>query len=219
VSELFQGSIAADAIVNNDPDLAPERSWTAELSAVNEFSHGDLRATLFHEDTRDALYAQVNQAAGATITTIQNIGHMRTRGMEVACRWLALESLELSGSVTYAHSRVLDNDNFPASEGMNQPRVPDWRANLVAGWRFVDRLSAVLGARFSGQQFNQLDNSDPHGAAYTGTSRYLTFDARLRFNEARWSAALGIDNLGNERYWAFHPYARRTFSAEISTLL
>jgi iron complex outermembrane receptor protein len=77
----------------------------------------------------------------------------------------------------------------------------------------------VLGVRYSGQQFNQLDNSDPHGAAYTGTSRYLVFDARLRFNEARWSAALGIDNLGNERYWAFHPYARRTFSAEVSTLL
>ena len=56
VSELFQGAIAADSIVNNDPTLAPERSWTQELSAIGEFDHGDLRATFFLEDTRDALY-------------------------------------------------------------------------------------------------------------------------------------------------------------------
>ena len=32
VAELYQGSIAADAIVNNDPNLKPEKSWTSELS-------------------------------------------------------------------------------------------------------------------------------------------------------------------------------------------
>ena len=31
VAELYQGSIAANSIVNNDPDLAPEQSWTSEL--------------------------------------------------------------------------------------------------------------------------------------------------------------------------------------------
>jgi iron complex outermembrane recepter protein len=219
VSELFQGSIALDAIVNNDPGLAAERSWTAELSAVNEFDHGNLRATLFFEDTRDALYAQVNQAAGMTITTVQNVEHMRTSGMEIACRWHPLQSLELGGSLTYAHSRVLANGNFPASEGKHQPRVPDWRANLLANWRLGEQLSAALGARYSGLQFNQLDNSDTHGTAYTGTSRFLVFDARLRFDNGRVSAAVGVDNLGNERYWAFHPYARRTLNAEVATVL
>ncbi len=28
-------------------------------------------------------------------------------------------------------------------------------------------------------------------------------------------AGLGIDNLGNEKYWAFHPYPQRTFHAEL----
>jgi iron complex outermembrane receptor protein len=219
VSELFQGSIALDAIVNNDPGLSPERSWTAEFSAVNEFDHSHARATLFFEDTRDALYAQLNQAAGATVTTVQNVDHVRTRGVEVACRWQPLQSLELDGSLTYAHSRVLANVNFPASEGRHQPRVPDWRANMLANWNLDERFSVAMGARYSGLQYNQLDNSDTYGAAYTGTSRFLVFDARVRFDNGRLSAALGIDNLGNERYWAFHPYARRTLSAEISASL
>lgn len=216
VSELYQGSIVQGDIVNNDPALAPERSWTTELSVVNDFDHGDLRATMFFEDTRDALYSQVNVAAGSTVTTIQNVGRIRTRGLELAGTWRALESFELSGSATYAHSRIVENDAFPASVGSNQPRVPDWRATALATWRLRDRVSATFGARYSGRQYNTLDNADPNGNAYTGTSHYLVYDARLRLSLGRLSASLGIDNLGNERYWAFHPYARRTFSAELS---
>jgi iron complex outermembrane receptor protein len=219
VSELYQGSIAQDAIVDNDPDLAPERSWTTELSAINEFGHGSLRATLFFEDTRDALYSQVNVAAGSTVTTIQNVGRIRTRGLELAGEWRALESLELSGSVTHAHSRIAENEAFPASVGASQPRVPDWRATALCTWRLRDRLAATLGARYSGRQFNTLDNSDPHGATYTGTSRYLVYDARLRLAVGRLAVSLGVDNLGNERYWAFHPYSRRTYNAGMSASL
>jgi iron complex outermembrane receptor protein len=95
--------------------------------------------------------------------------------------------------------------------------VPEWRANALATWRPVEKLSATLGARYSGRQYNQLDNTDIHGISYTGFSRFLVFDARLRYRLAeRWIAAVGIDNLGNERYWAFHPYSRRTFNAELS---
>jgi iron complex outermembrane receptor protein len=97
--------------------------------------------------------------------------------------------------------------------------VPDWRATALASWRLRDRLSATFGARYSGQQYSQLDNSDPRGTAYTGTSHYLVYDARLRMTFGRLSASLGVDNAGNERYWAFHPYSRRTYNAEIAAQL
>ena len=29
------------------------------------------------------------------------------------------------------------------------------------------------------------------------------------------TGALGVDNLGNEKYWAFHPYTQRTLVAEL----
>ncbi len=220
VSELYQGSIASNEIVDNDPDLAPERSWTQEISALFDFDHGSFRSTVFIADTRDALYSQLNVVAVATVTTIQNVGRMKTRGLELAGNWRALDALELSGSVTYAHSRIARNDAFPDSVGKQQPRVPECRATALAAWRPVERLSCTLGARFSGRQFNQLDNSDPHGTAYTGTSRFFVADVRLRYEfGAHWNAALGIDNLGNERYWAFHPYSRRTVNAEIAASL
>lgn len=220
VSELFQGSIAADAIVNNDPTLAPERSWTQELSAVGQFDHGDLRATLFFEDTHDALYSQINAFSGTTVTSIQNVERIRTRGVEIAAGLRRWDTVELTASLTWTHSRILENDANPSTVGNWQPRVPEWRANAVAVWRPVEGFSATLGARFSGRQYNQLDNLDVHGQSYLGFSRFLVFDTRLRYTlDEHWTAAFGIDNLGNERYWAFHPYTRRTFNAEVSCAL
>jgi iron complex outermembrane receptor protein len=217
VSELFQGSISANEIVNNDPALAPERSWTQELSAVGEFDHGDFRATYFFEDTRDALYSQIDAASGSTITTIQNVELIRTNGIELAARLQALDTLEIAGSVTWTHSRIRANDNNPATVGKWQPRVPEWRANALATWRPAEWMSATLGARYSGRQYNLLDNSDVHGTSYTGISRFMVFDARIRCHfSGHWAAALGVDNLGNERYWAFHPYSRRSYHAEVT---
>jgi iron complex outermembrane receptor protein len=219
VAELYQGSISADVIVNNDPNLQPEKSWTGELTAERELSNGLLRTTLFHEDTRDALYSQANVAAGLTVMTIQNVDHIRTTGVELAYQAsdVGVPGLDLSSSLTYAHSRIVANDNFPASVGKWQPRVPEWRANMLASYRLGDSWTTTIGARYSGKQYNQLDNSDPNGASYLGISDFFVVDARVRYRitEAM-TAALGIDNLNNEKYWAFHPYTQRTYAAELN---
>jgi iron complex outermembrane recepter protein len=219
VSELYQGSISVDVIVNNDPDLKPEKSWTGELTAERELDNGLLRATYFHEDTRDALYSQTNVTVVPNVTNIQNVDRIRTRGLEVAyqAQGVFVASFDLSASLTYAHSRTVENTNFPASVGKWQPRVPEWRANALATWRLSERWTTTLGARYSGKQFNTLDNSDTNPFSFTGTSKFLVFDARVRCSFGdRWSASLGIDNLGNEEYWAFHPYTQRTFAAELA---
>nr|WP_240703573.1 TonB-dependent receptor [Thermomonas aquatica] len=78
------------------------------------------------------------------------------------------------------------------------------------------RYDLSLGLRYGGEQFNQLDNSDIHGRAYTGTSPFLVADARLRYrHDAHWSAALGVDNIGAQTYWNFHPYNQRTWMLEL----
>jgi iron complex outermembrane recepter protein len=222
VSELFQGAIDANTLVNSDPDLAPERSWTSELSAERELAHGTLRLTGFHEDTRDALYSQTNVSVTPTVTSIQNIERIRTEGVEVACAGNGLldANLDLTASLTWAHSRIVANPNYPASVGRWQPRVPAWRANAVATWRPTPDWTFTLGARYSGTQYNTLDNSDPNGNAYTGTSAFLVVDARARVSLGEHlKAAVGVDNLGNETYWAFHPYTQRTYSAELAVTL
>jgi len=161
VSELYQGSTVAGAVVNNDPDLKAERSYTGELTAERELTSGRLRATAFHEDTRDALYSQAALAAGGgTVNTVQNVDHIRTSGVELVYQAadLLIAGFDLTSSVTYAHSRIVENRNFLASVGKWQPRVPDWRANLLGTYRLDDKWLFSLGTRYSGRQYNTLDN-------------------------------------------------------------
>ncbi len=219
VSELYQGTIAGDAIVNNDPGLAPERSLTSELSYVRELDKGRLRATLFGERTRDALYMQTDATVVPSVTSIQNVDAIRTRGLELAGDWHELGAggaFDLAASLTFADSIITANHRFPASVGHWQPRVPRWRANLVGTWRPDERWSLTAALRYGGRQFNTLDNSDTHSGTYMGTSPFLVADLRALYrHDAHWSAALGVDNLGDRTYWNFHPYNQRTWSLEL----
>lgn len=217
VAELYQGAIVEDTVVNNDPKLKPEKSWTSELSAERRLDNGLLRATLFHEDSVDSLYSQKNVTVTPNVTNIQNVDGIRTTGLELAGQLNNLwNKVDLSTSVTYADSAIVANRNFPLSVGKQQPRVPNWRANLVSTYRPAESWSATFGARYSGRQFGTLDNSDTHGGTYTGNSSFVVADVRVRHNfDKQWSAAVGIDNLGNKKYWAYHPYAQRTVVAEL----
>lgn len=219
VSELYQGTTGVGGnIVNNDPNLKPERSWTGELTAERALERGTLRTTAFHEDTRDALYSQVNVAGGGTVSTIQNVDHLRTTGLEVAYQVadLGLDGFDLAASLTYAHSRIVENANFPASVGKWQPRVPEWRGNLLASYRIAEKWTATIGARYSGKQYNTLDNADPNGTAYTGVSNFFTTDARVRYEMLEHvTASLSVDNVNGDRYWNFHPYPQTTVAAEL----
>ena len=218
VSELFQGSVSANVVVNNDPLLKPEKSWTGELSAERDIGVGLLRVTAFAERTTDALYSQTNVTLTPNVTNIQNIDAIRTLGAEVALQAsdVAVKGLDVSASVTYADSVITRNDKFPASVGNWQPRVPQWRATALVVYALGEQWSTSLGVRYSGRQYGQLDNSDPNDFAYTGFSRYTVADVRLRYRADRhWVASFGVDNLGNQSYWAFHPYPQRTFMAEL----
>lgn len=223
VSELYQGGVnALGQAINNNPDLRPERSWTSELSAEwNNAAGASLRWTFFHEDSRDALYSQLNVATNAS--TVQNIDHIRTQGLELAWRSAALlfKGLQLQGSLTYADSTILANSGYAVQPGdtigKQQPRVPKWRATLLASWQLNDALAVSYGARYSGRQYGTLDNSDANGFAYQGTSRYFTTDVRAQYRiDRHWRLAAGVDNLNNYQYWNFHPYPQRTFHAELS---
>ena len=218
VSELYQGGVSGSGtLVNNDPGLRPERSWTGELSAERELEGGQLRITAFGERTVDALYSQTNVLATPNVTNVQNVGRIETKGLELAYHAsdVGLNGLDVQSSATWTDSTITRNDNFPASVGKRQPRIARWRATGVATYRAGDRLALTLAARYSGRQFSTLDNSDPNGFAYQGASRFFTVDTRLSWQVARqWKLAVGVDNLNNYRYWNFHPYSQRTYVME-----
>ncbi|MGI4845908.1 MAG: TonB-dependent receptor [Janthinobacterium lividum] len=134
VSELYQGGISGSGtLINNDPDLRPERSWTGELSAERQLEKGLLRLTGFAERTSDALYSQTNVLVTPNVSNVQNVGRIETKGVELAydADDVGVDGLDLQSSVTWTDSEITRNDKFPASVGKWQPRIPRWRATGV----------------------------------------------------------------------------------------
>ena len=224
VAELYGATSTANSQFINDPNLRPERSWTAELSAEHDLGRGSARLTFFAENTRDALYSQttLDPNANRNITRVQNVDRIATTGIEGALQtsgWL-VAGLDLAASVTYTDSKIKENSGFVAVPGDTigkwQPNIPRWRATATATYRVDPDLSASVGVRYSGKQYRTLDNSDVNGFAYMGVSPYFTTDVRLRWRPARqWTVALGVDNLNDYKYWNFHPYPQRSYSAEL----
>ncbi|MBV8036346.1 TonB-dependent receptor [Roseateles sp.] len=224
VSELYGATSTANSQYINDPGLKPEKSWTAELSAESAWGPLQSRLTFFAETTRNSLYSQTvfDTAANRNVSRVQNIARIGTTGLEAtlgATDWL-LKGLDLSTSVTYTDSKIKANAGFVAVPGDTvgrwQPNIPRWRATALASWRLDEHWSASLAARYSGRQYRTLNNADVNGFAYMGVSKYATADVRLLWKiDRQWSAAFGIDNLNNYKYWNFHNYPQRSYMAEL----
>jgi iron complex outermembrane receptor protein len=217
VAELFQGSLSSGTIINNNPDLEPEKALSTELTAERALGEsGLLRISLFDERVEDALIQQT--LLGTTnVVTFQNVDRVSTQGVELAVQTSGLlPGLDLAGSVTYADSTIEEDRAHPEFEGKMTPRVPRWRATATATWHQDDQLAYSLGARYSGRQYGNLDNSDSNWQTYGANSKYFVLDARVLYKVAKqWSAAIGVDNLTDEAYYAFHPYPQRTVHAEL----
>ncbi len=228
VSELYGATATTNSLYVNDPNLRPEKSWTSELSLEKDLASvglsGIARVTLFTENVRDSLYSQTtfDPVANANVSRVQNVGRIKTKGLELAFSGsdMVKKGLDLSGSLTYADSRITGNTGFVSTPGDTvgkyQPRVPVWRATALASYRVDSQWTSTVGARYSGNQFSTLNNADINGFTYQGSSKYFTTDLRVRFQASKQvSLAVGIDNLNNYQYWNFHPYPQRTFMAEL----
>jgi iron complex outermembrane receptor protein len=220
VSELYQAIATGPTITVPNPNLWPEDALSLELALQKESENGRLRLSLFRETVDDALLSQAAPLLPGSTTLfnfVQNIDQTRTNGIEiVAERRNLLERFDLSGSVTFADPRITEDKVFPAAKGKMIPQVPRGKATIVATWRPTDAASFTVAGRYASKSFGTIDNSDRVGHTYQGFEGYFVADARASYAlSPHWRLAAGIENLTNKRYFLFHPFPARTFSAEI----
>ena len=217
VAELFQGSLSGNAIVNNNPALKPESDESTDLTLNHRVAQGHWRVSLFQDRIADSLYSQTDITVSPTVTSVQNIDLVRVRGIEgeLALKNLWIPGLDLQASVAFNDAKTLRDRQYPLARGKYFPRIPKVRASVFADYRFAPRWDASLGVRHSGRQYSSLDNSD-FVESYGAVTRFTVVDAKLRWQFAQgWNASLGVDNLTNESYWVYHPYAGRTWFGEL----
>ncbi len=227
VAEIFQLLTDASSTdyVSSNPNLKPEQVLAGELTAERRFDNGLLRASLFHENKYDALISQTltqnsvipysdgicSNASGCSF--IQNVDHIRTRGLEISAQWqnLWLHGLDLQGSATFTDAEILANENAPTTVGNKPTRIPKDMFKLVTTYHQGSHLSYSLAARYSGRQYTTLTNTDINPDTYGGASKFFVMDAKVNYKFAdRFTASVGIDNLNNYKSFVAHPYPQRT---------
>jgi iron complex outermembrane receptor protein len=150
---------------------------------------------------------------------------VRSRGAElvVSENSLLIPKLELTASGTYLDARTLAlsgrasaTATADAAVGKFLPNIPKWRANFVATYRPVQRVSLSLGGRYSDALWTTLDNTDVNPNVYQGFSAFFVADAKVSVTVSKHlSASLGADNLLNRKYFLFHPFPQRNYSTSI----
>lgn len=219
VAELYQGVKSSTEIVQNDPGLKPETAHSFEFSAQQDLARSTLRLSLFQDLTRDAIYTQSTTVNSAKVSIKKNIDQVRVRGIEAAWEsrgWL-WTGFDLQASLALLDPVIVANAVTPASVGQQVPGVPKLRGSLLASQRSGAWL-ASLGLRHEGRRYQNLDNSDSNPATYGGSNAFTVADLKLAYTWKPWlTLAASVSNLGNVRYYEFHPYAGRTLALELSS--
>lgn len=227
VEELYNGTVTATSQTLSDPHLKPERSDALELSAEKDWDRHHLRVSLFSDDVKDAILRQSTtdaavcktSATGASsYTCVQNVDRVKTRGVELVWQtqdWL-LRGLSLDANAAFANSKVVANDNDPASVGKYWLRVPKVRANLMAAYRPRPRWMGSVGVRHSGRAYNDPYNLDVNPDVYGGVSSFTFVDVRGSVKlTPKVELSVGVDNVADTRGYQAHPYPGRTLFAEL----
>jgi iron complex outermembrane receptor protein len=225
-AELYQLVTTGTTFTSPDPDLKPDNVLATELRARRTFSRGMAQVAVFQDDVHDAIISQflpLVPNSPALYSFASNVDHVRARGVELAVGEtdMLISGLELSGSATYVDAKTLAlsgraSATAPAGSaiGKQLPNIPKWRANVAATYRPDMKLAFTVAGRYSGLVYTTLDNADVHPNTYQGFSEWFVADAHVHYAfDRHWSAAIGVDNLFDRKYFLFHPFPQRTFVA------
>jgi len=227
---LTATNASTGAAASPNPNLRPEVALSKELAFERKIRDGSVRVSLFDEEVRDAIISQTIFVPGTTtsVSNNTNISRIRNSGVELAARRdnVLFNGLELSGSATYLNARIISDPTWAPSgnvanldawalrvDGKNAPNVPKWRWTVGATYRPDDQWAFSVNARYQGRMWTTLTNNDTAHGVYQAFDRFFVVDTKVHYKWSdRWSFDFGIDNIGNYKYFLFHPFPQRTFT-------
>ncbi|MDP3465927.1 MAG: TonB-dependent receptor [Sulfuricurvum sp.] len=131
IDQLFNGTITLDSKVLNNPDLKPEQAVNYDLGIRGTLPAFDqaltYEATLFWLDRKDYIMSSIGQYTAATTTNPQkyeNIGGMRSRGLELSLQSNPKQTFSFDLAYTYLDAYFTQYDNFYL--GLGSPYLPTY---------------------------------------------------------------------------------------------
>ncbi len=217
VEELFQNEEKTDGTTIADADLKPEVGIHHNLMVEMEIPHGFLRMNIFHETVDDTIFNQTDVATN--VRTFLPVDEVTTTGVEfIAQQERVFDSpLDLRFNLNYTDSEITNNSADPSVEGNDFPRMPHWRANMLATYNINQQWDTSAGVRYASDSYGSLDNSDDEDEVFGAQDSYLFLDLKANFRPTPESRiGIGVDNVTDETAFVHHPWPQRTYYVEAS---
>ena len=147
-----------------------------------------------------------------------NLDSSRRQGLAVSGQWTPTESWRLAASYTWTHAEIRSG----SFRDRQVPYVAEHSASVSAGFQVNSNLTLYAEAIYTGERYSLGDdvNSGPK------VDDYLLLNASARLDLGRWSAALRINNIVEEKYetlstlsfgsTSIYPAPERTWVATLS---
>lgn len=214
VEELFSQYEAYNAISEANPQLQPEDGLHQNLMIQRDLDTGYLRLNIYQDDIEDVIESQSTiLPGGSSIRTFIPVDEVRTRGVEFIANASSLfvDQLDVRFNLAYTDSEILANAADPSIVGNQFPRMPRWRANLLATYHLTDRWDMGGSVQYASNSYGRLDNTDDASNVYGAQDDYTRLGLKTSYRVSdEFKVGLGIDNLTNDIAYVAHPWPGRT---------
>lgn len=211
VEELYKNEDSIDGTTIANEHLEPEVGLHHNIMAEREITRGFMRVNLYHEEVENVIFNQTDIAAD--VSTFLPVDEVTTSGIEfmVQQQQVMESDVDMRFNVTWTQSTVTKNSADSTTEGMDFPRMPRWRANLLTTYHINVEWDTSLGIRYASNSYGELDNSDTAEEVYGVQDSYLFADLKANYQiTPAAKVSVGVDNLTNEVAFVAHPWAQRT---------
>jgi len=216
VEELYQNERRTTGTSIANAGLEPEDGLHHNLMAERQIDGGYARLNLFTETIRDVIFNQAAIVDNRLISTFLPIDEVRTRGAELIFNRSDIAArFDLRANLAFVDSEITANSANPDIAGKVFPRMPRWRAHVLATWHLNDRWDVGGGWRYASNSYGDLDNADTAANVFGAHDAYSQLDLKTNYrpgNGVRMS--LGIDNLTDDVTFVHHPWPGRTLYLE-----
>jgi iron complex outermembrane receptor protein len=192
---------------NFNADLKPETSSNIDLGARYSGAHSALAVSVYHIDYRNrVLELQATDPDIVGIDTYENVGAIRTIGIETSLYWNPAVHWRLGSTFSLNRSRFEDDyavydeqlgSRTVESAGKTVPATPGRMATLEMSWRGNDGFAGA-DAKYTGPRYGSTSNSERIGG-YTVIN--LGAGRSHDFGSGRISLQANVYNLLNHHYY------------------
>lgn len=218
VEELYRQYQAYNSINEANPDLEAEDGSHHNLMIDKTIEGGYLRVNLFQETIQNAIESQSTTIVGGpndgtSVSTFVPLDESRARGIEFVANQhgMFVPALDVRFNLTYTRATIEKNANNRQWEGNTYPRMPKWRANLLATYHISSSWNVGFSTQYASDAYGRIENDDTIHEVYGTHDAYLRFGLKTNYNLTdNLKLSLGVDNLTNDIAYVAHPWPGRT---------